>query len=270
MADRRQFLRTSLLGASALAVPPRPAIADATGNARKSGMVRVVCPWDLGAAANQAAWAVPAHGGHVLDAVEAGVRVSEADLRHHSVGRAVPPDRDAHVSLDASTMEAEGNCGAGAAIEHINHPISVARRVMERTPHVRRGGEGAQQFVLEQGFQKEDQLTRESEKARHERLKTAHYVPLINSEVPGCRKTNRNPPGGKDNHDTIGMLALDTHGKTAGAGTTSGMAWKLRGRLDDGPIICVGLCVGGDVSGAISTGVDEDMSATPAACSWWN
>ncbi len=91
-------------------------------------------------------------GGRALDAVEAGARIPEADLKNHSVGRAGYPDRDEHVSLDASIMDGDSSCGAVAALEHAAHPISVARRVPEKTAHVLIVGDGALQFALEQGF----------------------------------------------------------------------------------------------------------------------
>jgi N4-(beta-N-acetylglucosaminyl)-L-asparaginase len=263
MTDRRSFLKASVLGASAsalawvgkLAAGPAP-------RTPATAPVRVVSTWDFGIAANQAAWAILGKGGHALDAVEAGARVPEADLKNHSVGRAGYPDRDGHVTLDASIMDADGNCGAVAAIEHIAHPISVARRVMERTPHVLLVGDGALQFALEQGFPKENLLTPESEQAWHEWLKTAKYQPSINSEVRDYGRTpdkSRGMPGGAGNHDTIGMLAIDAHGRLAGACTTSGMAWKLHGRVGDSPIIGAGLYVDGEVGGATSTGVGEEV-----------
>ncbi|MGH8160033.1 MAG: N(4)-(beta-N-acetylglucosaminyl)-L-asparaginase [Rhodanobacter sp.] len=263
MTDRRDFLKASLLGTAAsalawggkLSAEPAPPAPVAAG-------VRVISTWDFGVAANQAAWAILGKGGHALDAVEAGARVPEADLKNHSVGRAGYPDRDGHVTLDASIMDADGNCGAVAAIEHIAHPISVARRVMERTPHVLLVGDGALQFALEQGFKKENLLTPESEQAWHEWLKTARYQPSINSEVRDYGKTGNGAlglPGGAGNHDTIGMLALDAHGRLAGACTTSGMAWKLHGRVGDSPIIGAGLYVDGEIGGATSTGVGEEV-----------
>lgn len=261
MTDRRDFLKASLLGTAAsalawgnkLSAAPEPRVPPA-------GTARVISTWDFGVAANQAAWAILDKGGHALDAVEAGARVPEADLKNHSVGRAGYPDRDGHVTLDASIMDADGNCGAVAAIEHIAHPISVARRVMERTPHVLLVGDGALQFALEQGFKKEELLTPESEKAWHEWLKTAKYQPSINSEVHDYGKGGTTGmPGGAGNHDTIGMLALDAHGRLAGACTTSGMAWKLHGRVGDSPIIGAGLYVDGEVGGATSTGVGEEV-----------
>jgi N4-(beta-N-acetylglucosaminyl)-L-asparaginase len=256
MADRRDFLKASLLGASALALAGKAGAGTAAAGKSVTG-ARVVSTWDFGVAANQAAWSVLAKGGHALDAVETGVMVPEADLKNHSVGRAGYPDRDGHVSLDASIMDADGSCGAVAALEHIAHPIQVARRVMERTPHVLLAGDGALQFALEQGFKKEDLLTPESEQAWREWLKTAHYQPSVNSEVRDYGKTGM--PGGSGNHDTIGMLAIDAQGRLAGACTTSGMAWKMRGRVGDSPIIGAGLYVDGDVGAATSTGVGEEV-----------
>ncbi len=197
MTDRRQFLQDSILGASLLLAASRAARAESN-----PGIPRVVSTWDFGVAANQAAWAVLAKNGRALDAVEAGARVPEVDLRNHSVGRAGYPDRDGHVTLDASIMDEHGNCGAVAAIEHIAHPISVARRVMEKTPHVLLVGDGALQFAIEQGFPKEELLTPESRKAWQEWLKSANYKPAANSEV----KTYEAPPnsmrGDAKNHDT--------------------------------------------------------------------
>src|ERR1700744_5969590 len=184
MSDRRDFLKASLLGASAFALSGSlPAQGAAQPGARPAGMARVISTWDFGVAANQAAWAVLSKGGHALDAVEQGVQVPESDLKNHSVGRAGYPDRDGHVTLDASIMDADGNCGAVAALEHIAHPISVARRVMEKTPHVLLVGDGALQFAIEQGFPREELLTPESRKAWKDWLKTAHYSPVANSEV---------------------------------------------------------------------------------------
>jgi N4-(beta-N-acetylglucosaminyl)-L-asparaginase len=250
MTTRRLFLGTSISAASARAL-------GRNAYANPAPAARVVSTWDFGVAANQAAWAVLKDGGRALDAVEAGARVPEADLKNHSVGRAGYPDRDGHVSLDASIMDGDGACGAVAALEHIAHPISVARRVMEKTPHVLLVGAGALQFALEQGFAKEDLLTPESRKAWREWLKTARYKPAPNSEV---RDYEASPlPGGRSNHDTIGMLALDAHGNLAGACTTSGMAWKLRGRVGDSPIVGAGLYVDNEVGAATSTGVGEEV-----------
>jgi N4-(beta-N-acetylglucosaminyl)-L-asparaginase len=257
MTNRRRFLQTAALGAAAAALSP---IAGATGtgasNVPRQGAVRVVSTWDFGVAANQAAWAILSKGGHSLDAVEAGARVPEADIRNHSVGLGGYPDRDGHVTLDASIMDAEANCGGVACLEDIEHPISVARRVMEKTPHVLLVGEGALQFALSQGFEKKNLLTPAANKAWHEWLKTSHYKPEINSEA---RDYGAGVPIDKDNHDTIGILALDAHGRLAGACTTSGAAWKMRGRVGDSPIIGAGLYVDGEVGAATSTGMGEEV-----------
>ena len=228
----------------------------------------VVSTWDFGVAANKAAWAVLSAGGRAVDAVEAGARVPEADLKNHTVGRAGYPDRDGHVTLDASIMDEFGNCGAVAGMEFIAHPISVARRVMDKTPHVLLVGEGATQFAVDQGFKREELLTPQSREAWQKWLKSSQgYKPVPNREnetsgrAPGAHSATGNlgTPGGSGNHDTIGMLALDQHGNLSGACTTSGMAWKMRGRVGDSPIIGAGLYVDNDVGAATSTGVGEEV-----------
>lgn len=255
MFNRRKFIKASALGASVIAVSKpafsntlRPEIFIVTGKPI------VISTWDFGIAANKEAWKTLEKGGRALDAVEAGAKIPEADLHNHSVGRAGYPDRDGHVTLDACIMDEFGNCGAVAGMEYIAHPISVARLVMEKTPHVLLVGDGATQFAVEHGFKKEKLLTPESEKAWHDWLKKAEYKPTVNSET----KTY-DMPGGKNNHDTIGILAMDTKGNISGACTTSGMAWKLHGRVGDSPIIGAGLYVDNEVGGATSTGVGEEV-----------
>ncbi|RDS78767.1 N(4)-(beta-N-acetylglucosaminyl)-L-asparaginase [Dyella monticola] len=263
MTDRRNFLKTTLLASSALALPRLSrAAATLAGSVPGNVGARVVSTWDFGVPANIAAWGVLGKGGKPLDAVETGVMVPESDLHNHSVGRAGYPDRDGHVTLDASIMDGDGSCGAVAALEHIGHPIQVARKVMENTPHVLLVADGALEFALQQGFKKEHLLTPESEKAWHEWLKQAKYTPVANSENIDYHRSLQNSlgmPGGKNNHDTIGMLAVDANGRMAGACTTSGMAWKLHGRVGDSPIIGAGLYVDNEVGGATSTGVGEEV-----------
>lgn len=258
MKSRRQFLKASTLGLSYTALNPS-AVAGQTLTERPVTRVApiVISTWDFGIAANQAAWKILATGGRALDAVEAGARIPEADLNNHSVGRAGYPDRDGHVTLDACIMDEAGNCGAVAALENIDHPISVARLVMEKTPHVMLVGEGARRFALENGYKKTQLLTPESEKAWKEWLKEAKYKPIINIENKLFNP--KKLPGNQYNHDTIGMLALDTHGNMSGACTTSGMAFKMHGRVGDSPIIGAGLFVDNEVGGATSTGVGEEV-----------
>jgi len=252
MTDRRQFLQAGLLAAGALSMPAARAGAASTTGAR------VVSTWDFGVPANQAAWPVLARGGNALDAVETGARWAESDLCNPTVGHCGNPDRDGVLTLDASIMDGDGRCGAVAALEDILHPISVARRVMEKTPHVMLVGEGAQQFAIAEGFEKKRLLTPQAEKAWREWLKTAEYKPEINAE-------RRGQPGNKDNHDTIGMLAIDAQGRLAGACTTSGMAWKMHGRVGDSPIIGAGLYVDNEVGAATASGVGEEMIRNAAS-----
>lgn len=225
-----------------------------------TGVPIVIATWDFGVAANRAAWAILNAGGRALDAVEAGVRVPEADLSNMTVGKGGYPDRDGHVTLDACIMDENGNCGSVAAMEHIAHPISVARLVMEKTPHVMLVGEGALQFALANGFEHEKLLTPEGEAAWKTWLKQRKYEPVINIENKSFAVEKL--PGNQFNHDTIGMLALDRNGNLSGACTTSGMAFKMHGRVGDSPIIGAGLYVDNEVGGATATGVGEEVIRT--------
>jgi N4-(beta-N-acetylglucosaminyl)-L-asparaginase len=215
----------------------------------------IVSTWDFGAAANAAAFAKLGAGGTLIDAVEAGAMVPEADPTNHSVGYAGYPDRDGHVTLDAVIMDDVGGVGAVAALENTVHAISVARRVMERTPHTFLVGEGATRFARDQGFPQQSLLTPESEKAWRDWLKTAKYQPEANSENRITRT-----PGGALDHDTIGILARSADGRIAGACTTSGMAFKMRGRVGDSPQVGSGLYVEAGVGGATSTGLGEEVT----------
>lgn len=249
MTNRRSVL--AALTAFGVAAPLRARAPGATGGAM------IVSTWDFGAAANDAAFAAMARGGTLLDAVEAGAMVPEADPANHSVGYGGYPDRDGHVTLDAVIMDDAGGVGAVAALEDTVHAISVARRVMERTPHTMLVGEGATRFARDQGFPATKLLTPEAEQAWREWLRTAHYRPVANSETGtyGAR-----PPGGALDHDTIGLLARDAAGRMAGACTTSGMAFKLRGRVGDSPQVGAGLYVERGVGAATSTGVGEEVT----------
>lgn len=261
MIDRRTFIRTGTIGASILSVSPLAAVCrDGLHTAPVATKPIVVSTWDFGVAANRAAWTILNDGGRALDAVEAGVRVPEADLSNLTVGKGGYPDRDGHVTLDACIMDDSGNCGSVAALEHISHPISVARLVMEKTPHVMLVGEGALQFALENGFDREKLLTPESEAAWRVWLKEGKYEPVINIENRSFAEDRL--PGNKYNHDTIGMLALDSSGNLSGACTTSGMAFKMHGRVGDSPIIGAGLYVDNEVGGATATGVGEEVVRT--------
>ena len=261
MIDRRAFIKAGTIGASVFSISGLAvACSDGQRTATVINKPIVISTWDFGVAANQAAWTILKEGGRALDAVEAGVCVPEADLSNLTVGKGGYPDRDGHVTLDACIMDDKGNCGSVAALEHISHPISVARLVMEKTPHVMLVGDGALQFAMENGFEQEQLLTPESEAAWKAWLKKGKYEPVINIENKSFA-TDR-LPGNRYNHDTIGMLALDSSGNLSGACTTSGMAFKMRGRVGDSPIIGAGLYVDNEVGGATATGVGEEVIRT--------
>jgi N4-(beta-N-acetylglucosaminyl)-L-asparaginase len=222
----------------------------------------VISTWDFGKAANAEAWTLLSTGGDVIDAVEAGVKIPEADPNNQSVGLGGFPDRDGKVTLDACIMDGHLSCGSVAFLEHIVHAISVAKLVMQKTPHVMLVGEGALQFALANGFKKENLLTPASEKAWKEWLKSSKYEPVINIENKAWQGDPKKLPGGPYNHDTIGMLAIDATGKMGGACTTSGAGWKMRGRVGDSPIIGAGLYVDGEVGAATSSGLGEEVIRT--------
>lgn len=237
MTTRRKFIQLGALASLASVTKGW------TKTASKISKPVVISTWNFGAGANKEAWKILSANGRALDAVEAGARVPEGDPKESSVGLGGLPDRDGRVTLDSCIMDEFANCGAVACLEHIVHPVSVARRVMEKTPHVFLVGEGALKFALDQGFKKENLLTKESEKAWKEWLKTAKYKPVANIE----------------NHDTIGIVALDTKQNLSGACTTSGMAYKMHGRVGDSPIIGAALFVDNEIGAATSTGVGEEV-----------
>ena len=239
---------------TAMGLAASAALAAGAARAAVDDPIAVVSTWDFGKAANEAALARFRAGGSALDAVEAGARVPEADPTNHSVGYGGYPDRDGHVTLDAVIMDDAGGVGAVAALEDIMHPISVARMVMEKTPHTMLVGAGARRFAIEQGMTPTNLLTPEAEQAWRDWLKTAKYKPVANSEnqLPG-------PPGSALNHDTIGMVARGLDGRMAAACTTSGMAFKMRGRVGDSPQVGCGLFLERGVGAAASTGVGEEV-----------
>jgi N4-(beta-N-acetylglucosaminyl)-L-asparaginase len=185
-------------------------------------------------------------GGTSLDAVEQGCMVEEVDVKNSSVGKGGLPDRDGNVTLDACIMDKHGNCGSVVYLQDITHAVSVARKIMEDTPHVMLAGEGAKQFAISLGFKEEDLLTESSKKAWEDWKIKSEYKPIINIE----------------NHDTIGMLAIDKNRDIAGACTTSGLAYKMQGRVGDSPIIGSGLFIDNEIGGCVATGLGEEVVKT--------
>ncbi len=196
--------------------------------------------------ANEAALAELNISKNALNAVEAGAKIPEADPNDTSVGYGGLPDRDGHVTLDACIMDEKGNAGSVTFLEGFMHPISIARAVMEKTPHVMLSGEGAAQFAISQGFTKQNLLTESSRLAWEEWKKKAEYHPKINSEL----------------HDTIGVLAIDQSRNISAACTTSGLAFKMHGRVGDSPIIGGSVFCDNEVGGAVATGLGEFVMKT--------
>jgi N4-(beta-N-acetylglucosaminyl)-L-asparaginase len=254
MVNRRKFLYTTGLTSLALAFKKSWAASSLPLEEIKNNPL-VISTWAPNVKANAEAWKILGAGGRALDAVEAGVQIPEGDPADQSVGYGGLPDRDGKVTLDACIMDEKGNCGAVMFLEGIMHPIKIARLVMEKTPHVQLVGEGALQFALQNGYKIENLLTPESEKAWKEWLKTSKYDPMT---IPKLLQ-QKNEPGQQNNHDTIGMIAMDAAGNLSGACTTSGMAFKMRGRVGDSPIIGAGLFVDNEVGAATSTGVGEEV-----------
>ena len=256
MLNRRKFLQISALTAPLLSA--KKTLANGF-----EGTIKpiVISTWDSGMAVNAEAWKILSTGGRALDAVEAGANHIENEI-NCCVGLGGYPDRNGIVTLDSCIMDEHANCGAVAGLERIKHPVSVARKVMERTPHVILVGAGAQQFALENGFTLEStELSDDAKKAYAEWLKKNEYKPVINIE----NKKGNGPfapnffDDGTVNHDTMGLVAMDAKGNLSGAVTTSGMAFKIHGRVGDSPIIGAGLFVDNEVGAATSSGTGEEV-----------
>ncbi|MFT5109114.1 MAG: N4-(beta-N-acetylglucosaminyl)-L-asparaginase [Verrucomicrobiales bacterium] len=198
-----------------------------------------VSTWPFGKPANEKALATLKSGSSLLDAVEQGIRLTESDADNTSVGIGGIPNAEGVVQLDACIMDGpEHRCGSVAAIEGIAHPITAARRVMEKTPHVLLVGDGAKKFALQQGLEPAELLTEK--------------------RLEAWRKwREENHPA--DNHDTIALVGLGTDGNLAGGCSTSGYGYKLPGRVGDSPIIGSGLYVDNEVGAAGSTGLGENV-----------
>ena len=260
MVNRRKFIKASVFSSVALTFGKVAACNSQSFPVK--GKPVVISTWDAGLRANKAAWEVLKEGGRALDAVEKGVMVTENE-QNCCVGLGANPDRDGFVTLDACIMDEFSNCGSVAFLERIKHPVSVARRVMEKTPHVMLVGSGAQQFAVAEGFPLEEQkLSPDAQKNYDNWLKKSEYKPpAINVES----KQGHGPfapyklENGEWNHDTIGMIAMDANGNLSGSCTTSGAGFKMRGRLGDSPIIGAGLFVDNEVGACTATGQGEDV-----------
>ncbi|MBL7831573.1 MAG: N(4)-(beta-N-acetylglucosaminyl)-L-asparaginase [Saprospiraceae bacterium] len=245
MSTRRSFIKNISLAPASLILPTILSADNNYSTPYKEGLI--ISTWDFGAKANEKAWEIISKGGKAVDAVENGVKEIENDPNNTSVGLGGFPDRDGIVTLDAAIMDEKGNAGSVCALQRIKNPISVARKVMDETPHVILVSEGAQKFAISKGFKLEKQKrSTVSDKAWKEWLKKSEYKPIINFEM----------------HDTIGQLAMDKNGDISGACTTSGLAFKMHGRVGDSPIIGAGLYVDNEVGAATSSGLGEYVLKT--------
>lgn len=254
--NRKTFLRTTALATALAGVSGKLSAGEEPKKSGKknpnstAGMPLVISTWKHGVPANEEAMKTLKAGGSALDAAEKGVWIVEADPTNTSVGLGGYPDREGIVTLDACIMDMSGKCGGVAFVQGIEHPISLARAVMEKTPHVLLVGKGAEMYAESLGIKKlPNKRTDKADEAWKNWLKEKNYKPIINVE----------------NHDTIGLLVLDKDGGMAGACTTSGLAWKMHGRVGDSPIIGAGLFVDGEVGAATCTGVGETVLRTLAS-----
>lgn len=245
--DRRKFIIQGSMASAGILMNPKIGVSQQLfSNPENGNFPLVISTWDFGLKANAEAWKLLTGAGRALDAVEAGIKVIEADADNMSVGIGGLPDRDGFVTLDACMMDEKGNAGSVTFLRDIVHPISVARLVIEKTPHVMLSGDGALQFALENGFERQNLLTDKSRKAWEEWKVKSHYQPVINVE----------------NHDTVGLLAMDRNGDISGGCSTSGLAFKMHGRVGDSPIIGAGLFVDNEIGAAVATGLGELVMKT--------
>jgi N4-(beta-N-acetylglucosaminyl)-L-asparaginase len=208
-------------------------------------MIRSISTWKT-KEANLKAGLLLDKGIDGLTAAVEGVAVEEENPKNTTVGFGGAPDRTGKVTLDACVMNHLGDCGAVVAVENIVNVARLAKDVMEKTPHVMLAGKGAQDFAISEGYKQTDLLTEKSKEDWKKWLESEEYKPIINIE----------------NHDTIGMLCLDKNNNISGACTTSGLAYKMRGRVGDSPIIGSGLFIDNKVGGAVATGLGEEVVKT--------
>jgi len=252
---RRNFLQKAALGSvgitalgsslAATAATPKGAKDTQDVQVSNSLLPVVIATWSV-KQATKMAWQSMEQGSSALDAVIAGCAIEEANALGQSVGIGGLPDRDGRVTLDACVMNEKGDYGAVLCMQNIKHPIAVAKKVMEDTPHVILAGVGAEEFAVSQGFKRENLLTEQSKKDWEIWKKTSKYKPIINIE----------------NHDTIGMLAIDKNGTISGGCTTSGLAYKMPGRVGDSAIVGSGLFVDNEIGAATATGLGEEVLKT--------
>lgn len=241
--SRRRFVgktTAGLLGAAALSRKAKAALSAGAGE-----VPLIVSTWPFGKDSNDQALKVLRQGGSILDAVEQGIWVAESNAPNQSVGLGGRPNAAGVVQLDACIMHGPGHqAGSVGAIEGIRHPISAARRVMEKTRHVMLVGEGARMFALQEGLESIEIDSQERNQAWQKKQMAQR------AKQAGAKKSD---------HDTIALLVLGADGNIAGGCSTSGLGGKLPGRVGDSPILGSGLYVDNEVGAAGATGVGENV-----------
>lgn len=224
----------------------------------------ILSTWSFGVKANEVGWPVLAGGGDALDAVEAACKAVESDPSIDSVGYGGLPDRTGRVSLDGCVMLSPAQCGSVCFIRRFMHPVSIARRVMELTPHVMLAGAGAEEFAMAQGFEVAQLLSPDAALSYKKKLEELRADPTMAYQrvLGAANREEANQGFNEPAHDTVGVLALDQHGKLAGACSTSGLPMKLPGRVGDSPIIGHGLYVHPQHGAAVATGNGELVMGT--------
>lgn len=241
---RREFVKTSAIAGSVLLI--NSSVSQKNFTFPNSKKIIAVSTWNNTIKSTEKAYEILKQKHSSLDAIEFGIRVVEDDPENISVGYGGLPDEDGIITLDASIMDWNGNAGSVAAVENIKNVISLARSVIEKSKHVMLAGEGAKKFALENGFIEENLLTEYAKKSYDEWKK---------------KNINQN----RINHDTIGMLAIDKDGNMSGGVSTSGLAYKIHGRVGDSPIIGAALFVDNEIGGAVATGNGEWVMKTCGA-----
>ena len=271
---RRQFIkRTAAVSAGAMTLASSRPAGAAAGVRRKALTPLIITSHEnqTGQNAVEDAWAILANGGSALDAVERGANLIELDPDDMSVGYGGLPNEHGVIQLDASIMDgATYNAGSVASIENIMHPSSVARLVMERTDHVMLVGPAALDFAKSFGFKEQDLMTdatrevflrwREDHSSSDDWGPAEHLVKPDGNNEDDASDSPQEPNGAREfTYGTTNVLAVDANGDISGITTTSGLSWKINGRIGDSPIIGAGLYVDNDVGAAGATGRGEDV-----------
>lgn len=262
-ATRRKFFQQTFgIAAGGVLLRNLGSFGRRSGSALGTPMIMTSHPNETGRRAMEIGWEILDSGGRAIDAVEKATNEIEIDPEDASVGYGGLPNEDGVVQLDASIMDGRTyNAGSVASLEGIKTPASIARLVMDRTDHVMLVGPGALEFAESFGYKRENLLT---EKARRHWLDWRenrgdddwgppdHLRGLPETEASAPRPTVYE-------HGTVNVLAVDSFGDVAGITSTSGLSWKIPGRIGDSPIIGAGLYVDNEVGAAGATGRGEDV-----------